>query len=250
MTKPIILTSLLIVICFAIGIRKNAPPEPPPEAPVWLHAYVDYHLKARSDISITGTEVLDWLKNAPSPKCSELDNHYSVIEEGRDRVNGVECLAVRFKPDLKLRPWIQLWIDPVSKKILSAREWSAENRAKPVGISLESDQSPRTFKTNQRSGANLPEGFRLVDERQIQQSIQQQVYSDGLQVVSVFKTEHGKLLGTANKTIYQHGVQRIAGRQLGVCDLIVIADLPADVLSSWANIIYTAATESSGFKSP
>lgn len=239
----IAVTILLIAVCFVLSLKDYKKPARLPSAPRSMRAYVNDHLVARSSILLNGSDILEWSNGRANGICSRLAEHYIPLSEGNDIVDGIDCIPVRLKPNLKLRPWIQFWIDPKTGNTCSSREWSAENKPKPVGIRVKDTQpNPNlipTPVTDKRIPKELPEGYHLAGYLSQDPAIRHYVYSDGLQVVSIFVGQSNAFPKLQGNTVFEQGNTRIYARDNGGCMILCIADLPASVLMQWAQIFIT-----------
>jgi len=68
----------------------------------------------------------DTMSISPSEAARILNGHTLLIE-GRDSIAGRPCWVLRMKPDVKGRPWKQLWIDTASNQVLAMRRWTGCN---------------------------------------------------------------------------------------------------------------------------
>lgn len=242
-TVGIAVTVLLIPICFVLSLKGYRKPASLPTAPQSMQAYVNNHLMVRSSILLNGTDILEWVNGRAKGLCSNLAEHYTPINEGSDSVDGIECISVRLKPNLKLRPWIQFWIDPKTGNICSTREWSAENKLKPVGIRVK-DTQPNpdlhpTPVTDKRFLKELPEGYHLIGYVSQDPAMRHYVYSDGLQVVSIFVGQPIAFPNAQTNIVFEQGITHIYAQDNGGCMILCMADLPASVLMQWAQIFIT-----------
>ena len=242
-TVGIAVTILLIPICFVLSLKGYRKPASLPTAPPSLQAYVNDHLMARSSILLNGSDILEWLNGRAKGTCSKLAEHYTPITEGKDSVDGVDCISVRLKPNLKLRPWIQLWIDPLTGNIRSSREWSAENNPKSVGIRVKDTQPGPDIYTGQmadkRIPKELPEGYCLVGSISNDPIMRHYVYSDGLQVVSIFVGQTSAFPKLQRNLVLEQANTRIYARDNGGCMILCMADLPASILMQWSQVFIT-----------
>ncbi len=239
----IAITVLLIPICFVLSLKGYRKPASLPTAPLSLQAYVSDHLVARSSILLNGSDILEWLNGRAKGTCSKLAEHYTPITEGKDSIDGVDCISVRLKPNLKLRPWIQFWIDPLTGNIRSTREWSAENKLKPIGIRVKDTQPYPGIHldliADKRILKELPEGYHLVGSVSNDPTIRHYVYSDGLQVVSIFVGQTNAFPKLQRNLVLEQANTRIYARDNGGCMILCMADLPASVLVHWAQMFIT-----------
>jgi|GEM_PF-3688017 len=234
----IAITIVLIIVCFVISLKDYKKPAQLPKAPPSIQTYVNNHLLVRTNTIILGSDILGWANGQAKGICSVLNEHYTPIIEGSDNINGADCLSVRLKPNLKLRPWIQFWIDKKTGNTYSAREWSAENSAKPVGIRVNSTQlSPGLFLnqvTDKRILRELPEGYHLQGYISPDPAIRHYVYSDGLQVVSIFVGQINAFPKIQPKVVMEQNNTRVYAYNNNGCLILCMADLPASVLIRWA----------------
>jgi len=242
-TAGIAVTVLLIPICFVLSLKGYRKPASLPSAPLSIQAYVNDHLMARSSIQLNGSDILEWLNGRANGTFSKLAARYTPIIEGNDNVNGIECISVRLKPNLKLRPWIQFWIDPKTGNICSSREWSAENKLKPVGIGIKDTQPNPDLLPTPVTGKSflkkLPEGYHLIGYVSQSPVIRHYVYSDGLQVVSIFVGQTSTFPKIQSNVVLEQDITRIYAHNNGGCMILCLADLPASALMQWAQIFIT-----------
>lgn len=271
----IVVTVFLIVVCCFVSLRYFRKPVQLPRAPISVQSYVARHLLARSAVVLSGSglfrndnnsihgqntlNILNWSDGRTNGISSTLTQHYTSILEGNDNVDGVECRSVRLKPNLKLRPWIQFWIDSKTGHICSTREWSAENKRKPVGIRVNNTKASSYVVINpvteNRILQNLPEGYHLIGSIRGKKesiagfeptgcfsqnpAIRHYVYSDGLQVVSMFVGQMSLFPRLQRNVVFEQGNTRIYASENNGCMTLCLADLPVSVLTQWANEFIT-----------
>jgi len=79
-----------------------------------------------------------------------LKKNYTPQIEGQDTISGRPAYMLRLKPDVKHRPWKQLWVDEKTYAILAIRDWTAQNRIKR-SIIVRADLQSTPTRTNQSS---------------------------------------------------------------------------------------------------
>ena len=238
--KAVSVISVLIIVWVVLLTKNLHAPVSLQKGPGSLQKYVNSTLVFRNSMTLNGTDILRWINGQPRGLYSTLNLHYTPLVEGRDTVNGAECLSIRFKPHLKLRPWIQLWIDDKTGFIHSVREWSAENQRKPVGIKLNTDQALGGYHLAPCNDPGiphvLPEGYRLIGFLSENSGVKQYFFSDGLQALSILigKTS---VFPNLPKNVVELGNMRIASTQKDAHTIILLADLPADAVKQWVQQI-------------
>lgn len=60
--------------------------------------------------------VRDEIRRAQRERCTP-------ILEGSDRIDGRDVWAIRLKPPVRKYPWIEVWVDKRTGKVLGAKEW-------------------------------------------------------------------------------------------------------------------------------
>ena len=130
-----------------------------------------------------------------------IRSNYTPLVEGEERIAGRDAWVLRLKPNVKQRPWRQIWVDKKTFSILAVRDWSHSNI---VRGSSRLDQTPSVrFVTPGNPGgmrpstaalrgltlpSYVPAGFELVDVGAWRDtsSIRHVIYSDGLFNISLF----------------------------------------------------------------
>lgn len=193
---------------------------------------------------ITRTATEDLVSAPTQPDIARLvRRNYTPLVEGEDDVAGRPAWVLRLKPQIKNRPWKQLWVDKRSHAILASRDWTCANRIKRSMKTLRLAPAVRAtaapimrLRTGHISESvslprHIPHGYRLTECRQ-ESNQAHIIYSDGLYSISLFYEFPSRPCGEQDgmnqvRDWGQGCVLRTRARRACVT---VMADLPAEEL--------------------
>ena len=110
------------------AISEYSKPHEPPKLPnsaeyqkyiyQYLNSYKNYILPINIGKSaILGSKTSGLVKLAL--------NNYTLEKEGFDNIGSIKCIAMRYKPKSRNFPWVQMWTDNKTGKIIEVKYWNS-----------------------------------------------------------------------------------------------------------------------------
>ncbi len=167
---------------------------------------------------------------------------------GDATIDNIPAWVVVAKPKFRKQPCRQFWIDKSRRRILAFKDWTCRSMLKHsektsqllIGIRTSNTDIGGTARacisllpqfnshTHSCRVARLPKGFEYVGTRTVDGVWHQDVYSDGLYVMSVF-TRFPVATPRKNRNnvaVYLDGVGFLMRGRCGGLEYVVVGDLP------------------------
>lgn len=202
-------------------------------------------VRTAQGISILGPEGDQRIGHGPQlragPLMAELERHYGISVDPRERVAGRRALKMTLQPRSEDRYGLRLWIDadtglPLRSERFGADAQMLERRmvTRLVVHGFAGLPTPPTAAAISDSGWNLPAGFRLVGSALTVPGItgaRQWVVSDGVAWVSIYQMQLPQGL-TIDSKGWRHGALSQVTLRRGDDWFYLLGDLPPETLAS------------------